>query len=71
MNKLLLTICVLFAVACSKDDDNPPPGNNNNNNPPSSCGTYSGYVLYKDVNGCYYSDSYGAKVYVDAGLCDC
>jgi hypothetical protein len=71
MNKLILTICLLCLISCSKDDDTPSGNNNNNNNQPGSCGTYSGYQLYKDANGCYYSDSYGAKVYVDAGLCGC
>jgi hypothetical protein len=70
MNKFILAIALLCIISCSKDGDDPP-DNNNNNNPPGSCGTYNGYQLYKDTNGCYYSDGYGPKVYVDAGLCDC
>ena len=70
MKKLLLVICLFAAVSCSKDDDSS--GNNNNQNPPpGSCGTSSGYTLYKDSEGCYYNDSYGSKVYVADNLCNC
>lgn len=70
MKTLLVVIFLMMGMACSKSDDSE--SNNSNNNPPSnSCGTMSGYTLYKDDNGCYYSDSYGTKTYVNDDLCNC
>ena len=65
---------MLLLLACSKDGDdesgnNPPPNNGGNNN--ADCGTYLGYTLYKDGEGCYYNGSNYSKVYIDASNCTC
>ena len=64
---------MLLLLACSKDGDdgsnnNPPPNNGGNN---GDCGTYLGYTLYKDGEGCYYNGSNYSKVYIDASNCTC
>lgn len=72
MKKLLVLILLTASLSCSKDGDNedtnnppPPPGNNDD------CGTYLGYALYKDSEGCYYNGGNYSKVYVDASNCTC
>jgi hypothetical protein len=41
----------------------PPPNNNN-----TDCGSFNGYTLYKDNEGCYYNGANYSKVYVDASI---
>ena len=70
MKKVISVILLILAFSCYKKDDN-----NYNNNPPQNgggdCGTYNGYQLYKDNEGCYYSGANYSKVYVDASNCKC
>ena len=71
MKKLLVLLMLTASLSCSKDDDN---GNNNppdNNGDGAGCGTYLGYQLYKDSEGCYYNGSNYSKVYIDASNCTC
>ena len=71
MKKVITVVLFILALSCYKKDDN---GYGNNNNPPpggGDCGTYNGYQLYKDNEGCYYNGANYAKVYVDAGNCKC
>ena len=72
MKKLFIMVLTLASFSCSKDGDktennNPPPNNGGNND----CGTYLGYALYKDNEGCYYSGANYSKVYVEASNCTC
>jgi hypothetical protein len=70
MKKVISVVLMILALSCyKKDDDNyndPPPGNNS-----GDCGTYNGYQLYKDNQGCYYNGANYSKVYVDAANCTC
>lgn len=71
MKKVLTVMLFILALSCYKKDDNgygnnPPPGGNN-----TDCGTFNGYTLYKDSEGCYYNGANYAKVYVDASNCTC
>ena len=73
MKKLLIIVCLFsLTLSCSKGDDggsnNPPPNNGGNN---TDCGTYQGYTLYKDSEGCYYTGGNYSKVYVNASNCTC
>jgi hypothetical protein len=71
MKKVITVLLFIMALSCYKKDDN---GYGNNNNPPpggGDCGTYNGYQLYKDNEGCYYSGENYSKVYVDASNCKC
>jgi len=69
MKKLLLYLILFMAISCyKKDKDYNQPGDGNN----TSCGSHNGKPLYKDSGGCYfYSDSYGAKTYVELNECSC
>lgn len=74
MKKLLMLVLLTATISCSKDEDtggdnNPPPNNNGGNN--NDCGTYLGYALYKDTEGCYYNGGNYSKVYVEASNCTC
>lgn len=70
MKKLLLYLILFMAISCYKKDSkdyNQSGGGNN-----TSCGSHNGKPLYKDSGGCYfYSDSYGAKTYVELNECSC
>lgn len=74
MNKLFTLLLLTAFLGCSKDENT---GGENNNPPPNNggetedCGTYLGYALYKDSEGCYYNGGNYSKVYVDAGNCTC
>ena len=72
MKKAISIVLVILTISCyKKDDDNyndPPPNNGGNN---GDCGTYNGYQLYKDNEGCYYNGANYSKVYVDASNCTC
>jgi hypothetical protein len=71
MKKVISVMLLILALSCYKKDDN------NYDNPPQNgggngdCGTYNGYQLYKDNQGCYYSGANYTKVYVDASNCKC
>jgi hypothetical protein len=70
MKKVISVVFFILALSCYKKDDK----DYGNNNPPPAggdCGTYNGYQLYKDNEGCYYSGSNYSKVYVDASNCKC
>jgi hypothetical protein len=72
MKKVISVVLVMLALSCYKKDDdnyNDPPANNGGNN--ADCGTYNGYQLYKDSEGCYYNGGNYSKVYVDASNCTC
>jgi hypothetical protein len=72
MKKLIIFALLAFTLSCSKGDDGDSGGNPNPSGGGSGdCGSTNGYTLHKDNQGCYYSDSYGYKVYVDASLCTC
>ncbi|MBL7698612.1 MAG: hypothetical protein JNK79_10645 [Chitinophagaceae bacterium] len=75
MKKLLVLLVLTASLSCSKDEDNgnnnPPDNNNGGGNGGGNCGTYLGYQLYKDSEGCYYNGPNYAKVYVDASNCTC
>jgi len=68
MNKVLLIVCLIFSISCSKKEAENNPGQNPGT---GSCGTLNGYTLYKNAEGCYYLDSYGYKVYVASNECSC
>jgi len=72
MKKIISVVIFILALSCSKDDDNgsnnPPPNNGGNN---TDCGTFNGYTLYKDNEGCYYNGNNYSKVYVEASNCTC
>ena len=71
MKKIISVVLIILAVSCYKKEDN---NYGNNNNPPpgnGDCGTFNGYQLYKDNEGCYYNGSNYSKVYVDASNCTC
>lgn len=72
MKKLFVMLMLTASLSCSKDEDNggennPPP----NNGGGDDCGTYLGYTLYKDSEGCYYNGGNYDKVYIDASNCTC
>lgn len=73
MKKLFMLLLLTASLSCSKDEDNgsqnPPP--NNNGGGSADCGTYLGYQLYKDSEGCYYNGANYSKVYVDDNNCNC
>jgi hypothetical protein len=73
MKKIVIFILFTLALSCYKkgntDNSNDPPNNGGNNN--ADCGTYNGYTLYKDAEGCYYNGGNYSKVYVDASNCTC
>ena len=69
MKKIISVVIFIVALSCYKKDDN----GYGNNNPPAGgdCGSYNGYQLYKDNQGCYYTGANYTKVYVDASNCKC
>ena len=72
MKKIISVVLLILALSCYKKDDgynnNPPPNNGGGN---TDCGSFNGYTLYKDNEGCYYNGSNYSKVYVDASNCTC
>jgi hypothetical protein len=71
MKKIITVVFFILALSCykkNKDGYNDPPPNNGGNN--TDCGTFNGYTLYKDSEGCYYNANY-SKIYVDASNCTC
>ena len=75
MKKVLTIFALTLALACSKDggdDNNNTGGNNGGGNNNADCGTFNGYTLYKDSEGCYYNGgNYDSKIYVEASNCTC
>jgi len=73
MKKIISVVLFILALSCYKKDDgynnNPPPNNGGGNN--TDCGSFNGYTLYKDNEGCYYNGANYSKVYVDASNCTC
>ena len=72
MKKIISVVLLILALSCYKKDDgynnNPPPNNGGGN---TDCGSFNGYTLYKDNEGCYYNGTNYSKVYVDASNCTC
>jgi len=72
MKKIISVVLLILALSCYKKDDgynnNPPPNNGGGN---TDCGSFNGYTLYKDNEGCYYNGANYSKVYVDASNCTC
>ena len=74
MKKMLSIVLVVLALSCSKDggdDNNNTGGNNDGGNNNTDCGTFNGYTLYKDSEGCYYNGGNYDKIYVEASNCTC
>lgn len=73
MKNILPVLLLVFALSCSKNDEGgsnePPPDDPPGNN--GDCGTFNGYILYKDSEGCYYTGGNYSKVYVEASNCTC
>ena len=72
MKKIISVVLLILALSCYKKKDdgynNNPPNNGGNN---TDCGSFNGYTLYKDNEGCYYNGTNYSKVYVDASNCTC
>jgi hypothetical protein len=63
---LLSSMLVLVAISVTTCGDNPTTNTTGNQN----CGTYEGFQLYKDAEGCYYMDN-GRRVAAPATSCSC
>lgn len=69
MKKVITVVLFILALSCYKKNDST--YNNPSANGGGDCGTYNGYQLYKDNQGCYYTGANYSKVYVDASNCKC
>ena len=73
MKNIIPLLLLVLALSCSKNDEGgsnePPPGDPPGNN--GDCGTFNGYTLYKDTDGCYYTSGDYSKVYIDESNCTC
>jgi hypothetical protein len=68
MKKLLLVpTLALIALTFTTCGDNPTTTPTTGN---SNCGTYEGFQLYKDTEGCYYMSN-GRRYNVSSTACSC
>jgi len=68
MKKLLMIICLLTFLGCSKDENY----TSSLSGASTSCGSHNGRTLIKGPKGgCYYNNSNGNKTYVDRSYCKC